>query len=158
MDSRGYGRRAEQPRSVRLITAALVLSGVVGVCVGTYGVLDGTTPRALGGPMLAAGCLVAVLGIRLGGRRVRRSVYRPDPWGMAEWMVAACGLGAACAMFAASSVDPDNLFPTLQPLRWPALGALPAVGALIGVLPALLAPPVHLGEAPSIARDVAVAS
>ena len=158
MDSRGYGRRAEQPRSFRLITSTLVLSGVIGVCVGTYGMLDGTTPRPLGGPMLAAGCLVAVLGIRLGGRRVQRSVYRPDPWGVAEWMVAACGLGAAAAMFIASSVDPDNLYPTLQPLRWPALGALPLIGALIGTLPALLAPPVHIAPSPRVAREVAVAS
>jgi energy-coupling factor transport system permease protein len=157
MDSRGYGRRAEQPRSTRIVTAALVLGGVVGVCVGTYGVLDGTTPRALGGPMLAVGCVVAVVGIRLGGRRVRRSVYRPDPWGLAEWMVVACGLAAAAAMFLASSVDPDNLYPTLQPLRWPTLGVLPAIGALIGVLPAVLAPPVYLRESPSISRDVAVA-
>ncbi len=158
MDSRGYGRRAEQTRSTRIATATLVLAGVVGVLIGTYGVLDGTTPRLLGGPMLAAGCIIAVVGIRTGGRRVLRSVYRPDPWGVAEWMVAACGLAAAGAMFAASSVNPDNLFPTLQPLRWPTLGALPAIGALIGVLPAMLAPPVDLGEASSVSRDVAVVS
>jgi energy-coupling factor transport system permease protein len=157
MDSRGYGRRADQPRGARTTTSVLVLAGVVGVCIGTYGVLDGTTPRALGGPMLAVGCVVAVAGIRLGGRRVRRSVYRPDPWGVAEWMVVACGVAAAGAMFLASSVDPDNLYPTLQPLRWPMLGALPALGALIGVLPAWLAPPVDLGEASNIAREVAVA-
>ena len=130
MDSRGYGRRADRAADARMITSVLVLAGVVGVCVGTYGVLDGTTPRALGGPMLAAGCVVAVIGIRVGGRRVRRSVYRPDPWGAAEWMVVACGVAAAAAMFVASSVDPDNLYPTLQPLRWPTLGLLPAIGAL----------------------------
>lgn len=157
MDSRGYGRRADQARGARMVTSVLVLAGVVGVCVGTYGVLDGTTPRALGGPMLATGCVVAVVGIRLAGRRVRRTVYRPDPWGIAEWMVVACGIAAAAAMFAASSVDPDNLYPTLQPLRWPTLGVLPALGALIGVLPAVLAPPVHLREASSVSREVAVA-
>lgn len=157
MDSRGYGRRAEQPRRARLLTAGLVLSGVAGVCVGTYGVLDGTTPRVLGGPVLAVGCVVAVIGIRSGGRRVLRSVYRPDPWGAAEWMVVTCGLVAAGAMFLASSVDPNNLYPTLQPLRWPTLAILPAIGALVGVLPAVLAPPVSLREAASISRDVAVA-
>jgi len=157
MDSRGYGRHADQARRTRVITAILVLAGVVGVFVGTYGVLDGTTPRILGGPMLAAGCMVAVLGIRLGGSRVRRTSYRPDPWALAEWMVVACGVGAAATMFVATSVDPDNLYPTLQPLRWPTLGVLPALAALIGVLPAVLAPPVDLGEASSIAREVAVA-
>ena len=157
MDSRGYGRRAEQPRGARVLTAGLVLAGVAGVCVGTYGVLDGTTPRVLGGPVLAVGCVIALIGIRLGGRRVRRSVYRPDPWGAAEWMVVACGLVAAGAMFLASSVNPDNLNPTLQPLRWPTLALLPAIGALFGVLPAVLAPPVSLRESASISRDVAVA-
>ena len=87
MDSRGYGRHADQARRTRVITATLVLVGVAGVFVGTYGVLDGTTPRLLGGPMLAAGCFVAVAGIRVGGNRVRRSSYRPDPWALAEWMV-----------------------------------------------------------------------
>lgn len=157
MDSRGYGRRADQPRAARMITAASVLGGVAGICVGTYGVLDGTTPRVLGGPVLAFGSVVAVIGIRLGGRRVHRSVYRPDPWGAAEWLVVICGLAAAGAMFMASSVDPDNLYPTLQPLRWPTLGLLPAIGALVGVLPAVLAPPVSLRESASISRDVAVA-
>ena len=108
--------------------------------------------------MLAAGCLVAIVGIRIGGRRVLRSVYRPDPWGVAEWMVVSCGLAAAGAMFIASSVDPSNLYPTLQPLRWPTLAALPAIGALFGAMPALLAPPVDLGQASSVSRDVAVAS
>jgi energy-coupling factor transport system permease protein len=131
---------------------------VVGVCVGTYGVLDGTTPRLLGGPMLAFGCLVAVVGMRLGGRRVHRSIYRPDPWELPEWLVVGCGVGAAAAMFIASNIDPGNLYPTLQPLRWPTLGALPAIGALIGALPAVLAPPVDLGEAASVARDVVVVS
>jgi energy-coupling factor transport system permease protein len=72
-------------------------------------------------------------------------------------MVVACGLVAAGAMFLASSVDPDNLYPTLQPLRWPTLAVLPALGALFGVLPAVLAPPVSLRESAAVARDVAVA-
>jgi energy-coupling factor transport system permease protein len=158
MDSRGYGRRAEEPRSARLITAVLVLTGVLGVMVGTYGILDGTTPRVLGGPMLAFGCLVAVVGIRAGGRRVYRSVYRPDPWGLPEWLVSFCGFCAAASMFAAGRIDPANLYPTLQPLRWPTLGALPMLGALIGALPAVLAPPVDLGSPADTAREVAVAS
>ena len=157
MDSRGYGRHADQPRGTRTVTAVLVLAGVAGICVGVYGVLDGTTPRALGAPMLAGGCLLAVIGIRLAGRRVRRSVYRPEPWRAAEWLVVACGAGAAVAMFVAGGVDPDNLYPTLQPLRWPTLGWLPLVGALCGALPAWLAPPVEVGEPASVARDVALA-
>jgi energy-coupling factor transport system permease protein len=157
MDSRGYGRRGDERARTRAVTAALVLLGVSGVCVGVYGVLDGTTPRALGGPMLAAGCVIAVLGLRLGGKRVRRTVYRPDPWATSEWLVVGCGLVAAAAMFVAGSVDPDILFPTLQPLRWPTLGVLPLIGALIGVLPAWLAPPVALRTAAADSRELVTA-
>jgi energy-coupling factor transport system permease protein len=157
MDSRGYGRHEVQPRSASLTTGALMLLGVGGVCVGAYATLDGTAPRALGVPTLVAGCVLAIVGIRVGGRRVRRTVYRPDPWRGAEWAVAGCGIGAAAIMFAASAVDPGNLYPSLQPLRWPELGLLPAAAAALAMLPAWLAPPVTLPTAPAVTRDVAVA-
>jgi energy-coupling factor transport system permease protein len=156
MDSRGYGRRAGLPRSTRTVTAVLVVGGVIGVCVGTYGMLDGTSPPGLGVPLLLAGCALAVAGMRLGGRRVRRSRYRPDPWRLPEWLVVACGAGAATTMLVAGSIDPDNLYPTLQPLRWPALGVLPALAAMLGALPAWLAPPAEAGAPAAVARDVAV--
>ncbi len=158
MDSRGYGRHDPQSRSSSFVTGALLLGGVGGVCVGVYAMLDGTAPRALGVPTLVVGCVVAVLGIRLGGRRVRRTVYRPDPWRGAEWAVSACGVGAAAVMFVASAVDPANLYPSLQPLRWPELGLLPALAAAIAMLPARLAPPVAVRPASSVSRDVAVAA
>jgi len=158
MDSRGYGRSGAVSRSSRTITGALMLAGVCGMCIGVYGVLDGTTPRALGVPMLVAGCVLGVAGIRLGGRRVERTVYRPDPWALAEWSVVACGVAAATLMFVAEHVDAGNLFPTVQPLRWPELGLLPALAGLCGVLPAWLAPPVAVAERPAVARDVAVVS
>jgi energy-coupling factor transport system permease protein len=158
MDSRGYGRSGAVTRSSRTITGGLMLAGVCGLCVGVYGVLDGTTPRPLGVPMLVAGCLFGVAGIRLGGRRVDRTVYRPDPWTVAEWSVVACGVGAATLMFVAEHVDPGNLFPTVQPLRWPELGLIPALAGFCGVLPAWLAPPVAVAERAGVARDVAVVS
>ena len=154
MDSRGYGRSASQPRRARTITSALVIAGVAGIAVGTYGMLDGTTPRLLGVPMLVTGCLVAIVGFRLAGRRIQRSVYRPDPWLLPEWLIVGCGVGAAAAMFAASSVDPGNLYPSLQPLRWPNLGVLPALAALIGVLPAVLAPPSPVDRTAEVSRDL----
>lgn len=150
MDSRGYGRTADQPPGVRRVTSILVLAGVAGVCIGTYGVLDATTPRALGAPMLLAGCLLAIGGIKLAGRRVRRTVYRPDPWQLPEWLVVACGFGAAAIMFAAASIDPDNLYPSLQPLRWPTLGILPVLAGALALLPAWLAPPVPASTTRSI--------
>jgi energy-coupling factor transport system permease protein len=144
MDSRGYGRHGAEPRRVRIVSGALVLVGVVGVGIGTYGMLDGTTARGLGVPVLIAGGAVAVGGLVLGGRRVRRSVYRPEPWRGAEWVVVACGALTAVLVFMASSIDPDNLYPSLQPLRWPNVSPLAVLAILVGFLPAYVAPPVAL--------------
>ena len=140
MDSKGYGRRAAVPSRSRRLTATLILAGVCGVCVGTYGVLDGSTPFWMGGPTLAAGCVVAVIAIRLSGRRVTRTIYRPDPWRIEETLVVACGIVAGAIMFGAAEVDPANLYPSLQPLEWPTIGALPFLAALIALAPALIAP------------------
>jgi energy-coupling factor transport system permease protein len=143
MDSRGYGRRAHLPRRTRRAASALVLAGVGGACVGTYGLLDSTVPRVLGLPMLAAGAVSAVVGLAFAGRRIERSTYRPDPWTVEEWAVAACGVAVAAALVVAGSVDPVALTPPLQPLGWPRLAVLPVAGLLVGALPALLAPPVE---------------
>ena len=53
MDSRGYGSTDGLSRGSRRLTGALVLGGLLGVCVGVYGLLDGSTSRYLGAPMLA---------------------------------------------------------------------------------------------------------
>ena len=111
MDSRGYGRIGNVARRTRMLTGALLLAGLVGVATGVYGLLDASTPRALGVPMLFAGLLVAGAGFVLSGRRVERTVYRPDPWALAEWLVAASGITAAVVMVVAGHVDPANLNP-----------------------------------------------
>lgn len=141
MDSRGYGRHVSSTRAGRAATTVVLLAGTCGILVGTYGILDGTAPAALGMPVLAGGCAVAVVGLRIGSRRVLRTVYRPDPWRRAETLVAFCGVGAAAIMFAASHVDPNDLYPSIQPLRWPNVGPLAAVAVLVGLLPCVAAPP-----------------
>ena len=142
MDARGYGRRGSVRSSTRRLTGALLLTGVFGVTVGTYGLLDGTTPRWLGGPCLVVGCLLAVVGLRTAGHRIQRSVYRPDPWRIEEWLVVGSGVAAAAIMFLATEVDAANLFPSLQPLQWPSIGLLPAVAAGVAGLAGVVAPPV----------------
>lgn len=141
MDSRGYGRRGTTPRGFRLVTGALVIGGLVGVCVGVYGLLDASTPRYLGLPMLGLGLAGAIGGFVLGGRRVVRSVYRPDRWRPAEIAVALAGLTTAAGLYATTWVDAANLYPSLSPLSWPEIAVLPTVAILVGVLPAWLAPP-----------------
>lgn len=152
MDARGYGRSAHVPARTRRATGALVIGGLIGICVGAYGVLDPTVAPLLGLPMLLAGTAAAVAGFALGGRRLDRTTYRPDPWAGAETMVAASGIAAAVFMFLAGIVDPASLNPSLVPLTWPSLAPLATVGILVGALPAWLAPPVRRTTAVAVAR------
>ncbi|MHA3704717.1 CbiQ family ECF transporter T component [Jatrophihabitans sp. YIM 134969] len=141
MDSRGYGRRVAVPAGLRRTTAGLLIAGLLGLCVGAYGVLDGTAPAALGLPALAVGAALCVGGIALGGRRVAVSKYRPDPWRLAEWAVLGCGLTCAVIMIVSSGYDSANLNPSLTPLSWPTLPLLPVLAVVVAALPAVLAPP-----------------
>jgi len=143
MDGRGYGHTNTVERSRRFATSALMLGGLAGICCGTYGLLDGTAPRVLGVPMLVAGTVMAWAGLAVGGRRVRRSRYRPDPWRAPEWLVAGTGIAVAAIFVLTSNTDASGLVPSLQPLRWPALPLMPALAAGLGLLPAWLAPPVQ---------------
>lgn len=140
MDSRGYGRSSGVPQRLRRTTSALVLVGLLGLCLGLYGLLDGTAPAFLGIGALGAGIALSSAGLVLGGRRVQRSTYRPDPWRRPEWLVGVCGVTSAAIMVAVSSYDPLLLHPSLYPLRWPDLPLLPLLAILIGLLPAWLAP------------------
>ncbi|WKU05672.1 CbiQ family ECF transporter T component [Micromonospora sp. HUAS LYJ1] len=141
MDSRGYGRTAAVPAGQRATTGALVLGGLVGVCAGTYGLLDSTRSGYLGLPMLLAGLVVAVTGMLLAGRRVRRSRYRPDRWRAAELLVAGCGLAAAGLTLLAGSITPELLYPPVSPLTWPEVTPLMLLVVAAAAGPAWLAPP-----------------
>ena len=141
MDSRGYGRRADVPRRQRLLTSTLLTAGVVGLCIGVYGILDATTPRYLGLPMMIGGVLVGAVGFRMAGRRVHRTRYRPDRWRVPELFVAACGVVAGTAVWVTSRVDPAVTYPSLFPISWPAISLLPLLGILVAALPAVLTPP-----------------
>ncbi|APU14673.1 MULTISPECIES: CbiQ family ECF transporter T component [Actinoalloteichus] len=140
MDSRGYGRFGDTPRRTRLLTGVLVIAGLLGVCVGVYGLLDGTR-HAFGLPMAVAGLLVAGAGFLVAGRRIRRSVYRPDRWRLPETLVVLSGLTAALVLTVTAGVDPANLYPSLSPLSWPTVTLPPVLGILAGVAPAWFAPP-----------------
>jgi energy-coupling factor transport system permease protein len=141
MDARGYGRAAGVARRTQVVSALLVLGGLVGVCIGTYGLLDSTAPRRIGLPMLLLGVAAGWAGLAITGRRVVRSRYRPDPWVTPEWAVAGVGVVVAAVVLAVGAADPTALHPSLQPLAWPALPLVPAAAVLLGALPAWLAPP-----------------
>lgn len=141
MDSRGYGRAGKIKPAVRLVTGLLMIAGLIGVCVGVYATLDGSTPRFLATPVLVVGLVVALVGFRTAGNRVQRTRYRPDRWHLAEVVTALSGIAVAVVMFATSSVDPTNLNPSLIDLSWPALSWVPLIGVLAGLIPSVLTPP-----------------
>ncbi len=140
MDARGYGRSTgRSPARSRLVGSLMVL-GLAGICVGVYGLLDGTTPRVLSMPMLAVGLAVGVAGLMLSGAGVRRTAYRPDRWRAPELVVAGSGVLCAGLILAATHVAAASLDPTLSPLVWPQLAPLPLLAIFIGLVPAWAAP------------------
>ncbi|MEV8389898.1 MULTISPECIES: energy-coupling factor transporter transmembrane protein EcfT [unclassified Streptomyces] len=139
MDARGYGRTAEVPRAVRHTTTALTLGGLLGVCAGSYALLA-AEGAGYGLTLLGAGVAAALAGLRLGGRRSVRTRYRPDRWGVRAWLVAGSGAAVAALMIRAGAVDPAALHPGVVPLVAPVLPLWPAAGALLGLLPAFVAP------------------
>jgi energy-coupling factor transport system permease protein len=141
MDSRGYGRSGPASRRARRLTGALMIAGLAGLCVGAYGLLDGTAPRLLGAPVLLAGAAVCCAGLALGGRRVTRTRYRPDPWRAPEWTVALCGASCAALLYVSAATGAAAVDPTFEPLRVPPLPALPTIAILIAAIPAFAAPP-----------------
>lgn len=142
MDARGYGRQAAVPVHVRRGTQALLLLGMAGVLLGLYGTLSGGEAGDLGPPIAVAGVALAVAGLALAGRRQVRTRYRPDPWGLPEWLVS--GSGALTAtVFIAVAAQPGS------PANWQAwTGGLPPVppllvaACLLAMLPAAVAPQV----------------
>ncbi|MGV9253998.1 CbiQ family ECF transporter T component [Streptomyces sp. NPDC003697] len=140
MDARGYGRTADVPPVVRRTTGALTLGGLLGVCAGTYGLLT-AEGGAYGLPVLLAGLVAALAGLRLGGRRSPRTRYRPDTWNPRACLVAGSGAAVAAVLTLAAARDPEALHPGVVPLTAPALPLWPAAAVLVGLLPAFVAPP-----------------
>lgn len=139
MDARGYGRTARVPAAVRRTTNALTLGGLLGVCAGSYGLLA-AEGAGYGLPLLGAGLLAAMAGLRLGGRRTVRTRYRPDRWGARAWLVAGSGVAVAVLMIWANAYAPEALHPGVVPLGAPELPLWPAVSVLVGLVPAFVAP------------------
>ncbi|MEU1258373.1 energy-coupling factor transporter transmembrane component T [Streptomyces chartreusis] len=147
MDARGYGRTADVPPRVRRTTTALTLGGLLGVCAGTYGLLtaDGGT---YGLPVLLAGVVAALAGLRLGSRRSPRTRYRPDRWDASAWLVAGSGAAVAALLTLAADRTPEALNPGVIPLVAPTLPLWPAAAVLLGLLPAFISPAPRTPAAP----------
>lgn len=140
MDARGYGRRTVVPRRLRLATSAALLTGLVAVLCGAYGLLSAGTPAATGLPLLLAGSTLCALGLALAGRRAVRSRYRPDVWRAAEWVAVLAGAVPALALVAASRLGTAGLGGPTVPIDWPTVPLGVAAAIVVGVLPAYLTP------------------
>jgi energy-coupling factor transport system permease protein len=141
MDSRGYGRTGKASPGIRRATGALMLSGMCGLCLGAFGLLDGSTPGVVGFPALGAGAALCGAGLAIGSRRVGRSQYRPDPWRAPEWIVVASGILPAAVLLAGIGTTATILNPSTDPLSWPSLPLVPALAILVAAVAAVAAPP-----------------
>ncbi|MFL6171541.1 MAG: energy-coupling factor transporter transmembrane protein EcfT [Marmoricola sp.] len=142
MESRGYGNRSTAAGSRRLLTGTLTLGGLLALAFGMYGVLDAehTTGR-WAVPVLVVGLLACAAGLALGGREVRVTSYRSDPWRLPETLTVLSGVAAATAMAISRSIDGQQLVAPLQPLAAPVLPVLATLGVLVAALPAFVTPP-----------------
>ncbi len=132
MDARGYGRAGTASTAQRRRTGALMLLGLIGLCVGTYAVLDPTAPRYLAGPMLIAGVVVAGLGFVSAGSRVQRTRYRPDPWLWPEVAVVCGGVVAAYVAWLLNRQQLAIAYPPFDVVPQVSLAALLGLAAALG--------------------------
>lgn len=151
MDARGYGRSGELTARQRRTTGALMLLGLLGICIGSYGLLDGTAPRWLGTPLLAGGVVLALAGFRSAGRRVQRTRYRPDRWAPAELLVALCGVAVATGAWVLIARDFAVAHPGVT--GPPTVSALALLVPLVGAVPAFAAPPVPVTAAAPVDEE-----
>lgn len=140
MDSRGYGRTAGRSRTAVRVTGGLLLTGIAGICMGLYGLLDSSWSSNTGLVVLGLGLVLGVVGMFQAGKSSTRTRYRPDPWSWPEWLTATSGVVAAVATFAQGLMDPASLQSLITPLTWPTVPWLALVGILFAALPAFLTP------------------
>ena len=139
MDARGYGRTGNLTRGRRTTTGALMLTGLVGICVGIYAVLDQTAPRWVLVAGLLVGLALAAAGFWSAGRNVQRTRYRPEQWAVEDVVVALSGLATAVLTLGWLRADPTMLNPSLDvtPMLTPAA----LLVGMTGLVAAVVSPP-----------------
>jgi energy-coupling factor transport system permease protein len=140
MDARGYGRRNETASVTRWLAIGSTAAGLLLSAVGVYGVIDAGSLFGLGLPIVAVGIVLCGLGFTAGGRQMQRTRYRPDRWGVPEWVIVTSGLVAVGTMALAHALEAPGITVSFVPLSMPALPLLPVAGILVAALPAFVAP------------------
>nr|WP_220488437.1 energy-coupling factor transporter transmembrane component T [Tessaracoccus sp. MC1756] len=148
MDVRGYGRAGSASPRDRVASLALGLAAMSLLAVWAYRFLAAAPDQyvfrvpVISTLLLLAGVVAAVSALRVSGRTVKRSQYRPIHWALAETVAVAAGVGAAAVVYLiADSNDAGALFPSIYPFVWPEL-TLPLLLALgLAALPTFVTPP-----------------
>lgn len=152
MDSRGFGRTTG--RSARRSTGAvMVVGGMMVAALGAVALMIGVPASLL---VVAIGLALAVTGVATTARSVLRTVYRPDPWTGAEWLVAGTGLATAAAIWTITLSSSFRLTPVLDPLSWPQLPWLAAIAILFAATAGIAAPPLAPTGVPATRLEKAV--
>jgi energy-coupling factor transport system permease protein len=144
MDSRGYGRLNEQSRSARRLIMGLLLTATALILIGLYGIFTSDAHPLLGLPTLALGLGIALFAIWRSGLDRTRTIYRPDPWTLPEYLVTGAGVSTlAIYIWAQSRVGSnlalwEQLHPALD--SWPSLPLWGAIAFLIAITPAVTTP------------------
>ncbi|MDQ3457348.1 MAG: energy-coupling factor transporter transmembrane protein EcfT [Actinomycetota bacterium] len=159
MDARGYGRVGSLTVGARRTSAALLLAGLLGLCLAGYGLLDAATPGSVTVPALVVGVAASVIGLVIGSRRMVRSRYRPDRFDLRSALVALCGLAVAALFFLTELSGLAISHPSTFPLDWPQLALIPLIGIAIAALPGVastpIEPPPELTQGPLVPNPLA---
>lgn len=140
MDARGYGRRAARPAAQRHATEALLLGGLVAMCIAAYGLVSSGSPWVMQVPLLVVGVLAAAAALHLSARGSVRTRYRPDPWWAPEWCVVTAGVLTVALFTVAASVAPTAMATVTDPPTWPALPLLALLGIAVAMSASITAP------------------
>lgn len=132
MEVRGFGRTNTQ--QVSPLPLVLLVAACTCLPIGAY-LLLANSSASIGIGMVLWGLGCSAVGIKLAGRGVLVTRYRPDPWLGAEWGVVGSGCGIVVGLLIltktlpAWQVDPySQLIPSFDPLM--------LVVAILAVLPA----------------------
>ena len=161
MESRGYGRT---DRRVRPGTRVLLIVSVMLLTLGCYGVLANPTgsfsadPSAcapgslcswfltdrmgqhIGTVLIIAGIIGSIIGLRISGRLLGVSRYRPDPWAWQATASCLCGAVAVATMIWLSRANPKAITVSTSPVVWPPLEPTMLLLVVAAILPGIFTP------------------
>ncbi len=137
MDARGFGRApVKDVRTARRRTTVLGLSLAM-LILGSMAIGGLGVGRGIGLVMLALGGGGVAMVFRDGERHSQRTRYRPDRFGLAEWLVSLSGVTAGIGFLLAAHFE-GGTHPLLGALALPPLPLLALGACLVALLPVVL--------------------